>query len=581
MKKTLLLFLILVFGLSSVLPFAQDRNLAEAAVSSDFRAGRIIDDGVFFNSFTMSAQDIQAFLNAKIANGRCDTNGELPRGNVTRAQYAASQGNPAPFTCLKDYLQTTSSRPAESGLCNQYTGGHKYAAQIIYDVAQACGINPRVLLVLLEKEQSLITDDWPWTVQYQKATGFGCPDTAPCDSEFGAFFDQVYYAARQFKKYGRDATLFRYRANRDNFIQYNPNESCGGSTVFIQNQATAGLYNYTPYQPNQSALSNLYGSGDSCGAYGNRNFWRLFNDWFGPVFVGTVLPPCNAPTAQVLCVFSLTKPSSDVEFLTASVEERNSLVYYHGFRYNGVKFFSGNVITSSSTPIYRVYSPSLNKHYWTASTAEKNALIQGGYLDEGTAFMANSASSNDGYPIKRFVKGTKHVWTVNEGERTVLLTQGYKDEGLVFHSLSPVASEPTANSTQQSVYRLVSPLNKHFWTANRLERDALITYGRYTYEGLAWYGAVSGGTQVYRLYLPSTGAHFWTTSAPEKDAALRSGYTYEGIAWSVTTSTSSTPAYRLYAIKNRSHFYTTNGVEKDALVNNGYTFEGIGWYSNQ
>jgi hypothetical protein len=67
-------------------------------------------------------------------------------------------------------------------------------------------------------------------------------------------------------------------------IQYNPNAGCGSGTVYIQNQATAGLYNYTPYQPNPAALNNLYGTGDGCSAYGNRNFWRMFNDWFGSTY---------------------------------------------------------------------------------------------------------------------------------------------------------------------------------------------------------------------------------------------------------------------------------------------------------
>ena len=51
--------------------------------------------------------------------------------------------------------------------------------------------------------------------------------------------------------------------------------------VFLANRATAGLYNYTPYQPNTAAMANLYGTGDACSAYGNRNFWRMFSDWFG------------------------------------------------------------------------------------------------------------------------------------------------------------------------------------------------------------------------------------------------------------------------------------------------------------
>ena len=62
----------------------------------------------------------------------------------------------------------------------------------------------------------------------------------------------------------------------NNTILYNPNASCGSSNVFIQNGATAALYSYTPYQPNQSALNAQYGLGDACGAYGNRNFLSVF-----------------------------------------------------------------------------------------------------------------------------------------------------------------------------------------------------------------------------------------------------------------------------------------------------------------
>ncbi len=91
----------------------------------------------------------------------------------------------------------------------------------------------------------------------------------------------------------RDAPLFRYRAFRDNYIQYNPNAGCGGTNVYIQNQATAGLYSYTPYQPNPSALANLNGGGDSCGAYGNRNFWVLFNNWFGSTFANVFTSNVN------------------------------------------------------------------------------------------------------------------------------------------------------------------------------------------------------------------------------------------------------------------------------------------------
>lgn len=252
---------------------------ADALSGSSFRAGNIMDDSIFFNNSSMSAQQIQFFLNAKVPV--CDTNGTQAYGSQTRAQYGASRGNPAPYTCLKDYSENTPARGAENGLCQALGGGLRSSAQILYDVAQACSINPQVLLVLLQKEQSLVTDDWPWNIQYRSATGYGCPDTAACDSQYYGFFNQVYMAARQFKRYARDASTYSYRAERNNMIGFHPNGACGASSVYIQNQATAGLYVYTPYQPNQAALNNLYGTGDGCSSYGNRNFWRMFSDWFG------------------------------------------------------------------------------------------------------------------------------------------------------------------------------------------------------------------------------------------------------------------------------------------------------------
>ena len=273
-----MIILFLVSLVITILPTSR----VQALSGSEFQAGRIIDDQKFFSSPPMTAAEIQTFLNAKVPT--CDTNGTQAYGGTTRAAYAASRGVSTPFTCLKSYQTTTTAKPAEAGLCNAIGNSGASAAEVIYTVAQSCGVNPQVLIVLLQKEQSLITDDWPWPIQYQSATGYGCPDTAPCDTEYYGFFNQVYNAARQFKRYKKDANLFNFRAGLNANIQYNPNAGCGSSSVYIQNAATAALYNYTPYQPNQAALNNLYGTGDGCSAYGNRNFWRMFIDWFGSTY---------------------------------------------------------------------------------------------------------------------------------------------------------------------------------------------------------------------------------------------------------------------------------------------------------
>jgi hypothetical protein len=241
---------------------------ASAANAADFNPGHIISDAVFTNKSTMSPTDIQNFLNARVPN--CDTNGtqliyDSSYGDtVTRATYSSRRGVSTPFTCLRNY--------SENGLS---------AAQIIYNKAQEWSINPQTLIVLLQKEQALVTDDWPWPIQYRSATGYGCPDTSVCDSQYYGFTNQVHQAARMFRLIMNDQRTNYYPVGV-NTILWHPNAACGTSQVNVVNRATSALYNYTPYRPNQAALNNLYGTGDSCSAYGNRNFWRYFTDWFGP-----------------------------------------------------------------------------------------------------------------------------------------------------------------------------------------------------------------------------------------------------------------------------------------------------------
>jgi len=268
---------------------------AAAADPSEFRPGSIISDALFFDGGAMSAGDVQAFL---VSKGTACTAGAL---------------------CLKNYSAPTTAQPAEAGLCAGYAGGGtESAAQIIAKVGASCGISQKALLVTLQKEQGLVTATSPTDSRYKIAMGFGCPDTAPCDTQYYGFFNQVYKAARQFKRYAAAPQNYGYRAGRVNTILFNPNGACGSTQVFIENQATAGLYTYTPYQPNASALANLYGSGDSCGAYGNRNFWRDYTDWFGSTQVGSnLVRAAGNPTVYVV--------TTDSKFPVADMTTLSSL----------------------------------------------------------------------------------------------------------------------------------------------------------------------------------------------------------------------------------------------------------------
>lgn len=344
LRKLLVIIPLLVLTASSLtvtLP-----QSAQAITGSDFIAGRLTDDPIFFDNTRMDVHGIQAFLNSKVPV--CDNWGTQPYNGTTRRAYSESRGVSFPLTCLKDFQQAVPHTAGDQYCPGTIGSAQKNAAQIIKEVSDACSINPMALLVLLQKEQSLVTDDWPWPVQYQKATGFGCPDTAPCDSQYFGFFNQVYRAARQFHRYSQQPHLYNYRAGQANYIQYNPNAGCGGSQVYIHNQATAGLYNYTPYQPNQALLNNIYGSGDGCSAFGNLNFWKIYNDWFG------------SPVTSYCFYGSPGQIVTDVTFRK----------YNHGIDQGNLLIYSG-----SSTNCIESHTWNIGVTSWNANVASNHPIV--------------------------------------------------------------------------------------------------------------------------------------------------------------------------------------------------------------
>ena len=248
--------LLLAALLAMVVAWLNLGSTSRAADLSKFDPGNIMSDVVMSKKSTMSVQQIQNFLDSK--NPCNNTNVHMATW-YPHLQYSIKDGR---FVCM--------ARESFNG---------ESAAQIIWQAAQDYSINPQVLIVLLEKEQGLVSDTWPNHVQYRTATGYGCPDTAPCDTQYFGLKNQVRLAASMFRTV-LDGGWSNYPVG-NTYVQYHPDARCGGTVVNVQNRATSALYRYTPYQPNASALAAGYGTGDSCGAYGNRNFYALFTDWFG------------------------------------------------------------------------------------------------------------------------------------------------------------------------------------------------------------------------------------------------------------------------------------------------------------
>jgi hypothetical protein len=292
----------LVLALVGVVALNVHVPAAKALDGSMFDPGLIISDSVFYDFGATDAATIQKFLQQQV-----------PKCKLAPAV------NSNDFTCLRYYLTDIPAMPASAGRCNAIAPQTKVLASVMIDViAKACNINPRVLLVTLQKEQGLVTSTNPYwpdpknpgqpnpnkprDYRYQIATGFSCTDTGPCTT-FG-FFMQVYLAGSQFHWYSNPAGSFTtLKVGKNITIHYQVPQvaGCGTRTFLLKSQATAALYYYTPYTPNQAALDNLYGTGDKCSAYGNRNFWRYYWDWFGsPIGGGFLLHSDTSPTYLIV-----------------------------------------------------------------------------------------------------------------------------------------------------------------------------------------------------------------------------------------------------------------------------------------
>ncbi len=209
-----------------------------AADADDFNPNYIISDEEMQNSKTMTREDIQAFLN--------DYHSFL-------AGYRALDAN----------------------------GVNRTASDIIYRAAIDYNINPKYLLVKLQKEQSLITDPTPTQKQLDWATGYGiCDDCSMSDptlQKYKGFGIQVDSAAGIMRWYYDN--LYQESWIKRTGVAY----LIDGQTVLPTTLATAFLYTYTPH------------------IHGNQNFWVLWQKWFDQVYPnGSLVTSADNPTVYLI-----------------------------------------------------------------------------------------------------------------------------------------------------------------------------------------------------------------------------------------------------------------------------------------
>jgi len=211
--------------------------MPQISLSAEFNPNFIITDEALQNKDTMTVSDIQIFLEEK-------------------------------NSALADFIT------------EYQDGSRQKASTIIYNSAQKYNINPKYLLVKLQKEQSLITEKNPSQKQLDWATGYAVCDSCSKDDpdiqEYKGFAKQVDKAADVMRGYYEKVSSQAWikRAGQT----YNIDEQ----DITPATNATAFLYTYTPH------------------LHGNQNFWTIWQSWFEQSYPDGTLAKTSTDTTVYL-----------------------------------------------------------------------------------------------------------------------------------------------------------------------------------------------------------------------------------------------------------------------------------------
>jgi hypothetical protein len=137
----------------------------------------------------------------------------------------------------------------------------KGAAQLIDDSAKRYHINPKYILVLLQKESGLVETGNPTKNQLDWAAGYalcdGCHKSNSLAQKYKGLAKQIDAGAGWVDWYMNNAQILTY------LKQPGQTFTVSNSRVTPVNLATAALYNYTPHLK------------------GNKLFWNIWQRWFG------------------------------------------------------------------------------------------------------------------------------------------------------------------------------------------------------------------------------------------------------------------------------------------------------------
>jgi len=485
MKNLNNLGLLALFGLLLTIP--QPSSAQMIGVDPNFNPGNIISDEEILQCNAMNVTQIQNFLQKKgsfLASYQTYNAHGTPDKSAAEIIYEAATAN---YDCEDANLSDSPTEEEKRLKCRQVST-----------------VNPKFLLVLLQKEQSLIEDSNPTSKQLDWATGYGCPDGWTCNPYYQGFGKQINSAALQFRYYVDNPQKFKYQPG-NTYTFTNPygvvtNEPMN---VTIENRATAGLYDYTPHVFN-----------------GNYNFYKLWEKYFPTI-------KNNYADGSLL-----KTSSSSVIFLIENGQKKpfaNMGAFLSRFDVNKVITVSQDVIDNYEpggaikypnyslvkTPAKKIYLLVDNHKRLIASDAvfkkigfSTEELISGTMADLDAYATSSTITATSTYPLGALIMSTKTggVYFVNEGNKApiidkVLLKTKFKGRRVLkasetelakYTKISPVlfdSGELLKSNTNTDVYLIDNGKKRPFLSGTDFE--AL---------GYNWTNVITVSPQLLYLY---------------------------------------------------------------------------------
>lgn len=303
--------------LAAVGVFAVTLSFATAALGATFDPAKIISDDNMRAWDSMSQADIQAFLN-------------------------------------------TQKGPLKSLVTTDYAGKSKPAAQIIAEACRQWKISPKVMLTMLQKEQSLLTRTSLLKNTLSRAIGAGCPNGST--NKYPGFGKQMWYGARLLDGYGEGkngSTIKLWKAPytevKDIYVKPNV-------TVKTANVSTYKLFIYNPSIGAKTPYGDL--SKQSSSLSGNANFWMIYRKHFGDTFAN--------PAKRTVYRFRDVK--NGAYFWTAREAERYAKARDKRYKYESVAWSWNTSETVCPSAMYRFYNRKTKAYHFTSSRVQRDAL---------------------------------------------------------------------------------------------------------------------------------------------------------------------------------------------------------------